>query len=519
MNKTFLIAQREYLENLKTKTFWIGILMFPVILSVSILLPMWLEKVKDARRFTAIDHSGFLLEEILKSASAQDIYRFLGGWSVTEEGKRALLGEIPEETRTVLKVVEEAGRSSVWQISQYLVFPEKGAEELPEAIVPALRQSRETFLKWWRDLSPQQAGLLQKGLDRNRFHFVEMTEAERTPESLNGKIQSGEIFAYFEIGPDPVKGNEGCRYVSNNLTDREILNWFNGHASSVVKERRIASKGIDGETARWINQPLGFETNKVGASGAGEKVQAQDTAGQWAPVVFVYILWVSIFSVAQILLTNTIEEKSNRIIEVLLSSVSSFELMSGKIFGNAATGLTVIGSWIGFLFLGVTVIPRMFEGAPSIQLEEVISEPLYLGSFLVYFLLGYFLYAALLVGIGSVCTNPKEAQNLMLPIMLILFVPFMAMMPVAQDPNGTLARVLSYIPVFTPFVMMNRSAGPPPMVDYVGTTLLLLVCVPLFFWGASRVFRIGILMTGQPPKFFQMLRWLFSDSNRAATKN
>ncbi|MCA9449003.1 MAG: ABC transporter permease, partial [Candidatus Omnitrophica bacterium] len=344
------------------------------------------------------------------------------------------------------------------------------------------------------------------------------SEAEKNQESLNEMIQRGALFAYFEIGPNPVEGSEGCRYVSNNLTDRDLLNWFNGYASSIVKERRIAAKGIDAQTARWLNQSLNFETNKVGASGEGEKVRVEDTAGQWAPVAFVYILWVSIFSVAQILLSNTIEEKSNRIIEVLLSSLSPFQLMSGKILGNAATGLTVIASWIGCLLVGVTVIPRFFESAPSVQLDQVISEPLYLGSFLFYFLMGYFIYAAILVGIGSVCSNPKEAQNLMLPVMLMLIVPLMSMMPVAQDPNGTLARTLSYIPVFTPFVMMNRAAGPPPMVDYIGTTLLLLISLPIFFWGASRIFRIGILMTGQPPNLFQIFRWLFTETEHPKIK-
>jgi len=514
MSKTFLVAQREYLENLRTKTFWIGILMFPILLGVSILAPIWLDKVKDARRFAVIDRSGFLLEEVRESISVQDLQRLLNGFLPATAEEEETLKAIPAPVRSVLETVTGLGKEAYPEVAQFLVSGTREESSLPRETLASLEIDREPFLEWWNNLTPVEMNRLQKGLDRSRYHLTDYPQTEMTPERMNEKIQAGELFAYFEIGPDPVEGNEGCRYVSNNLTDRDLLNWFNGHASGIVKERRVASAGIDRQTAHWINQSLNFETNRVGASGEGEKVRAQDMAGQWAPVAFVYLLWISVFTVAQILLTNTIEEKSNRIIEVLLSSVSPFQLMSGKILGNALTGLTVIGSWIGFVLLGITIVPRFLERAPNVQLEQVVSEPLYLGSFIFYFLAGYFLYSALLVGIGSVCNNPKEAQNLMLPVMLILIVPLLSMMPVAQDPNGTLARTLSYIPFFTPFVMMNRAAGPPPIVDYVGTTLLLLVSVPLVFWAASRIFRIGVLMTGQPPSARQMIHWLFTESRR-----
>ena len=129
-------------------------------------------------------------------------------------------------------------------------------------------------------------------------------------------------------------------------------------------------------------------------------------------------------------------------------------------------------------------------------------------SFLFYFLSGYLLYASLLVGIGSVCNSLKEAQNLMLPILIPLMLPLMAMVLVSQDPNGTFARVMSFIPLFTPFVMMNRAAGPPPLWEYLATTVLMVVSVYLAVRGAGKVFRIGILMTGKPPRLREIVRWM-----------
>ena len=130
---------------------------------------------------------------------------------------------------------------------------------------------------------------------------------------------------------------------------------------------------------------------------------------------------------------------------------------------------------------------------------------------MVYFVLGYLLYASLLVGIGSVCTNIKDAQSLMMPIMIPMMIPIFAMVPVSQDPNGLFARIMSFIPPFTPFVMMNRSAGPPELWEYAATTLLLIGSIYLTMVGAARVFRIGILMTGKPPKIGETIRWLRVD--------
>jgi ABC-2 type transport system permease protein len=96
----------------------------------------------------------------------------------------------------------------------------------------------------------------------------------------------------------------------------------------------------------------------------------------------------------------------------------------------------------------------------------------------------------------------------MLPIMIPLMIPLMAMVLISQDPNGTFARVMSFIPLFTPFVMMNRAAGPPPLWEYLATTILMLLAIYLAIRGAAKIFRIGILMTGKPPRLREIVRWL-----------
>jgi ABC-2 type transport system permease protein len=193
--------------------------------------------------------------------------------------------------------------------------------------------------------------------------------------------------------------------------------------------------------------------------------------------------------------------------EVLLSSVSPSQLMSGKIWGIAATGLTMVLSWVGFALLGVWLAPMIINGF-DFPLMAVVGDPRYLISFVAYFMAGYLLYAAVLVAIGSVCNTLKEAQNLMQPVIIMLIVPLVAMIPIVQEPNGLVAKVMSYIPLFTPFTMMNRAGGPPETYEYVITGILLLATVIFAFKAAGKIFRVGVLMTGKPPKLREIFGWL-----------
>lgn len=413
MKRSLLVALREVMENLRTKGFWIGIAMLPIMMAMVAFIPMVVESTREAKKFTVIDESGWLLEAAMERIE-------LNGF-------------------------------------------------------------------------------------QDRFEFVPLEG--RDQNMLNTAIENDELFAYFVIGDDPVESNDGMRYVSNNLTDRDLLSWFAGHASAEVRQRRLRREELSEEVANWISTPVEFDGVQIAEGGVEEDVDTQDVVRQWTPVAFVYLLWISILINTQMLLTNTIEEKSNKLIEVLLSSISPIQLMAGKILGIAATGLLIISAWSLMALFFFVLLPDLASLELPIDLGEIIAQPVFLTSFLVYFLLGYLFYAALLVGLGSVCNNLKDAQNLMLPVQLVQMIPIFIMVPIGQDPNGILAKTLSYIPPLTPFVMMNRAAAPPTTAEYVVTTLLLLVSIAAALWFAARIFRIGILMTGKPPSFLEILRW------------
>jgi ABC-2 type transport system permease protein len=538
MSKALLVALREYMENLKTQAFWIGIMAFPVILILAIGVPIWLEKKKDVRHYAVHDPTGWFLEAVEKRSSVPDleeVYRYAvekfekGGddfkelpevlqkwaprWAtLDDEAARerirgsasltaALWGPEGEQLTELLEQTSDADLTA--QLSAFGVQNITGQD---------IREGWRDFLsikEWWLELSPDEAGKIGSGISRSRYLRVDVSDSGRDPEErLKRMLSTGELFAYFVIGSDPMKSSEGCKYVSNNLTDTDLKSWFSRHASAAIQARRIAEANIDPEVARKIQEPIYFDARQVSDEGEETEVEAKDQMRQWAPVAFVYLLWLSVFMIAQALMTNTIEEKSNKIMEVLLSSVSPIQLMAGKIIGIAGTGLTMVASWVVFFFLCLKLLPVIFGQGPDIDLALIARDPIYISSFLAYYILGYLLLSAILVGIGSVCNSLKEAQNLMAPVTIIMIVPLVAMVPIGQDPNGTIAKVLSYIPPFTPFVMMNRAAGPPSMMEYVITTLLLLVSIMIALWAAAKVFRIGILMTGKPPKIGEILRWI-----------
>jgi ABC-2 type transport system permease protein len=224
-------------------------------------------------------------------------------------------------------------------------------------------------------------------------------------------------------------------------------------------------------------------------------------------VAFVYLLWISLFTVMQMLLTNTIEEKSNRIAEVLLSSVTPNEIMMGKLLGIAGIGLTMVGAWLATVFIAV----QLYHGAGAEVIGPAVDAVVASGMipmFLLCFLLGYLIYAGLFLSIGALCNDIKEAQSFQGPMMLIMMVPLFTMIFINRDPHGTLATILTWIPLYTPFTMMNRAAADPPIAQLVGATLLMIATALLLLWSAGRIFRMAMLRTGNRPKLAEIAQWV-----------
>jgi ABC-2 type transport system permease protein len=492
---------------------------FPVIIVLAIFIGQILEESKDVRRYAVLDYSeGQWLSKAVKQNAAQsDLRRMQKELEATFAAAESEEVSGPED----FAVFQDKAKDALSKLAKNnvqkeffdrivgLFRPEDLGKPEGELMSSIQQRAFGSLMPWLFSLNEKEAEQLgaffSANLDLEKYQEIENPElGEEAEDQLNQDLNQGKIFAYFVIGKDPVATDEDSRYVSNNVTDNDLRSWFSRHATEAVRKERITALNLSGEQARSILDTFTFDEKSVTETGETEDVGDQAKISQFAPIGFVYLLWIAVFTAAQMLLTNTVEEKSNRLIEVLLSSVSPMQLMAGKVIGIAATGLTIVLSWVVSALIGVQFIPTQGE----LNLSAIIGDPLYLTSFVGYFLAGYLLYAAVLVAMGSVCNSLKEAQNLMQPVIILLIVPLIAMMFIVQDPNGTLARILTYIPLYTPFLMMNRASGPPPAWEYVLSTLVIILSLIIAFWAAAKVFRVGILMTGKPPKLREIWRWL-----------
>jgi ABC-2 type transport system permease protein len=486
-NKTLLVAQREYLDNVRTKTFWLGILAFPAIFALAIGIGWIMQKTKKTQDYAVADFTSTRIgAEVERAARSSDLLDLI----------RENLDKIPEQFRAA------AGSLTAEQL-------EAGLASIPADYRAQVERQVEGKKQKFRYRSLDDLGLAGR------------PEGE-VMASLNDRVRDGQLFGFFVFQRDPVArlaepavGSESAasnvKFICDNTNDTDLRQWYEGAATSVIRKQRLEHANIADETARYVSQRVSFtaeQPSAVAGSSDTKAVESADRARNFAPVVFVYLLWIAIFTAAQMLLTNTVEEKSNRIIEVLLSSVSPSELMAGKIWGIGATGLTMVLSWATFGVIGMSVGAKVIPMIAEMDMLGIARDPLYLASFVGYFLTGYLLFAAVLVAIGSVCNSLKEAQNLLQPVFLLLMIPLFAMIPIVQEPNGLMARVFTYIPLYTPFAMMNRASGPPPAWEYAVTTVLILVSVVLAFKAAGKIFRVGVLMTGNPPKLKEIFSWL-----------
>ena len=216
------------------------------------------------------------------------------------------------------------------------------------------------------------------------------------------------------------------------------------------------------------------------------------------PFVFAGLMVFGILLGGQGLLTSTVEEKSSRVVEVLLSAVSPLELMAGKLIGQLGVSLVVLGVYGG---IGLVALV-------SFALAGLL-DPWLLFYLVVFFVIAYTVNASLMLGIGAAVNEMREAQSLLTPIVLLLMIPWMFAQPIGRDPNSTFSTVISFIPPVNTYTMLIRmaSATPPPLWQVWLSIAIGIASALATVWGAAKVFRIGLLMYGKPPNFATLVRW------------
>jgi len=315
------------------------------------------------------------------------------------------------------------------------------------------------------------------------------------------RVQSGEILGLVEIPAvllqsAPPAGADISVLVPT-ASPAKTTAMIGRVAREATVTARVAAAGGDLAAARALLSPPSAATARV--SNEGQRSRERFEIRMILPGAFMFLMWIASFTSANQLLTSTIEEKSSKVIEVLLSATSPLELLAGKILGQSLVSLVMLGMYgiagmVGLTLLAVT------------DLVDVSTILL----FVVWFLLGYFMCAAMMAAVGSAVSDLREAQTLVSPVMLLMMMPMMLWLPISENPTGILATVASFIPPIGPFVMVLRTTGALEGIPawQVGAALLTnAVGAVGLVWLGARIFRIGILMQGKPPTPIELLRW------------
>jgi ABC-type Na+ efflux pump permease subunit len=306
--------------------------------------------------------------------------------------------------------------------------------------------------------------------------------------------------ALVVVKPDAVQPAPGQKaYGSYDLfvppnTGERIENEVRDGLREAIVTARLATRQLNAAEVEAMTAVAQVPSITVGA------VERQTSIGfnRFLPFVFVGLLVFGVMIGAQTLMTSTVEEKSSRVIEVLLSAVSPLELMAGKVLGQMAVSLLVLALYIGMGVLMLTSFAMIGLLDPWLILYLVL-----------FFLITYFLFASVFGAIGAAVNEMREAQALVTPVMLMLMVPWLMAAPVAREPNSTFAIALSFIPPVNTLAMMIRmaSTSPPPVWQVWATIAIGLAAACATTWVAAKIFRVGLLMFGKPPNFATLVRW------------
>jgi len=269
---------------------------------------------------------------------------------------------------------------------------------------------------------------------------------------------------------------------------------------------RLERHGIDTLLVKQAQIPIHLATNKL----SGRKLTGV-SGGQSFGVGFgmAIILFVAILMYGVNVMSSVVEEKSTRVVEVLVSSLRPFQLMVGKVVGAGAVGLVQLAVWLGSakLLTGVRWRPADAAGGMGFQFPSIPTATLLV--FVVYFLLGYFLYAAIYAAVGAMSSTEAEARQAQVPVQLLMMIPYISFFALLNDPNSSLAVWMTLIPFWSPIAAPVRyGATRIPPVELAGSIALLVAAVLVVTWMAARIYRVGILMTGKRPNLKEIVRWV-----------
>jgi ABC-2 type transport system permease protein len=442
-----VVARREYRAAVRTKAFVVSIVLMPALMFASIGIQVLFKKLEDTgeKKFAVVDRSGGELAAAL-AASAEKYNQHL---AIDPETKQQVA------SRILIEVVPPSAPAAEAIAAQRYELSQRVARDELEGIV---------------EIGPK------------------VFEVRGNPFQQKDKVDDA----------------SAIRFQAKKPTRRDFTAWAEQTLNADIRMRRLRDRGIDPASVAAAQEPVPLKYHaltKLTPAGTYEDAQeGAQLANFFLPAVLIALMFMVIMVGATPAMQGVVEEKGQRIAEVLLGSVSPFELMAGKLLGLAGVSLTMAAVYL----IGGYIVAHRYGVADMLS-------PALIAWFIVFLVLALLIYGSLFIAVGAAAGDVKDTQTLLMPVMLVACLPFFALGPIMQDPNGTIAVVCSWFPFATPFLLVARQSVPPgvPAIQMAGGIVLVLATTLVCVWAAGRIFRVGLLMQGKGAKFGDLFRWVF----------
>ena len=449
MKKILLVAQREFVATAGTKGFIFGLLIFPALIAVGVFLAPRLMNARSPQvrgDIAVIDPTGAVIDELRTTLSPEAIER-----RAAETARRAM-AQVPGAAG------QQAAEAAVRQVTRQ---------------TPVLRVVERDAAS---DVEREKQWLLT-GTEAERHLALVVVHRDAVVRQAN-QAEFGTYDLFVSRGLDQTTDGVLVESVRQALVNARV------RASNLDVAAIEATLRVRRPTATIV-------------TATGEQ-QSLPVFRAMLPFALALLMFMGVIVGGQTLMTSTVEEKSSRVVEVLLAAVSPFELMAGKLIGQLGIGLLTTGVYLALGILALFSFSMLG-----------LLDPMLILYLLVFFLITYLVFGALMMAIGAAVNQMAEAQSMMGPIMILMMLPYMLSPMIGRAPNSTFAVAVSFIPPINTFAMMSRLASdtPPPAWQVWLTVLVGLAAACGAIWFAAKVFRIGLLMHGKPPNFATLVRW------------
>lgn len=301
--------------------------------------------------------------------------------------------------------------------------------------------------------------------------------------------------------PSEALQNKQLSYYSKNPMNKKLFDKIDQVFNKVLLKMYFEGKDVTSDEIAYAQRGIDFKPFRVSED---EEIAEAGAGNMILSFLFTFLLYFSILFIGQMMMRSVVEEKTNRIVEILLSSVDSFELISGKIIGTAIMGVLQMLIWLSPLILLISsswfLLPQKFT--LSLDMGSVLY-------FLINYLFGLVTFLGLFAAVGSIFDNEQDTQSGVFPIVILIMIPFFISIALQTNPNNPIAYITSMLPFTAIMVMPARVAMVDvPLWEFVVSLVVNFITMAGIFWVASKVYRIGIMVTGKKPKWSEVISWL-----------